>query len=267
MNLPEYENPPLIEVVVGAQFCPLSKLFAAHIGLLWSRFQKDYPTIQEAPPLAPVVETFDGSNEKIGFEISETPPLPRSWFIDPSGNLLIQVQKDRFLHNWRKVRPDDQYPRYDRVCGSFERHLAVFEEFVSAGDLGPLAFTQYELTYINIIDGSSGGIRPSKVGDVFRDIYWSDKSRALPEPESINTTISFAFPDERIRLHAKARTANRTSTGEGIVRLEITARGMPSNSDSDARRKWFDNAHERIVTAFTDLTVGEMQQSSWRRIK
>ena len=41
--LPDFENPPVIEVVCGVSFAPLTDLKAVHLGLLWERFRDRYP--------------------------------------------------------------------------------------------------------------------------------------------------------------------------------------------------------------------------------
>ncbi len=48
--LPDYELPPVLEVVCGVLFKPI-KLLVPHFGLLWEEFQSEYPTFQEAVPL------------------------------------------------------------------------------------------------------------------------------------------------------------------------------------------------------------------------
>ena len=51
--LPNYENPPVIEVVCGILFQELASLSGAHLGLLWQRLQPEYDHVQEVAPLAP----------------------------------------------------------------------------------------------------------------------------------------------------------------------------------------------------------------------
>lgn len=266
--LPDYEYPPLTEVVCGTQFKPLHSFLAAHVGRLWSRFEKEFPNVQEVSPISPIIERFEEFTEpfEMGIKITDKPPLPRTWFINQTGSLLIQTQQDRFLLNWRKMRPDDEYPRYEKVIASFWKHIKTFEDFVEEGDFGPLEFNQYELSYINLIsEPENGGMSPHEVGSAFRDIKWDLGTRDLPHPESINATYSFAFPEERIRLHSKIRTAIRAKEKTPVIRLEITARGMPDNKSQDERMLWFDKAHERIVCAFADLTQVDIQKNYWKR--
>lgn len=265
---PAYESPPLTEVVCGVQFDELKDLLAAHIGLLWSaQFQKDYPRLKEVPPLSPVIESFQDTPRPRKLEFSEKPPLPRTWFISENENLLIQVQRDRFIHNWRKVLDDDAYPRYPKVFSSFRTCLTTFLTFVEKMGIGPICNTQYELTYTNLIGSDEKPALPGAIGEYFRDMNWQSTSRTLPEPESVHATYTFVFPEDRMRLHSVVRTANRVHDGSPVFRLELTARGIPENTESDAMPAWFDAAHRRIVTAFSDLTEPLVQDQLWRRLK
>ena len=104
-HLPEFESPPIVEVVFSVQFEPLGSLRTAQIGLLWERFRKDFPKVDEKPPLEPVLERFDRPQSvKVGlrFEALDVPPLARVLFLNEPESQLIQVQPDRFIHNWRK---------------------------------------------------------------------------------------------------------------------------------------------------------------------
>jgi uncharacterized protein (TIGR04255 family) len=148
-NFPEYENPPIIEVVCGILFKPLEKLLVPHFGVLWEKFNPEYSRCEEQPLLMPIIEAFERSPQTI--EISNIPPLPRIWFVHENDNGIIQIQRDRFLHNWRKVRPGDEYPRYRNVLQNFQKYLSGFEEFLKAVDLEEIVPLQYELTYIDLI--------------------------------------------------------------------------------------------------------------------
>ena len=107
-ELPEFENPPVVEVVCGVLFNRLP-MQAAHLGVLWEKFKPDYPSCQDVNPLAPIMETFDGS-PGVPQEIDLSDVLPRTWFLHKRGVGVVQVQRDRFLHNWKKSKPDDEYP-------------------------------------------------------------------------------------------------------------------------------------------------------------
>jgi len=264
MKLPEFENPPVIEVVCGLMFDPLGGLLAPHLGLLWQRFREEYPKCQEVPPLAPVVELFEGE-PSIGLELSETPPLPRIWFTRADDVGIIQVQRDRFLHNWKKAKPGDAYPRYGTVFSLFKDKLAIFEQFISDEGLGPVRPRQYELTYVNHIPKGKLVSSLLNISVLFPDFSWrADAGRFLACPDGLNWRTSFVLPEHRGRLHVAIRSGVRRDDHETIILLELTARGMAGVPDREQMWAWFDMAHEWIVCAFTDLT-SPRAHSAWRR--
>lgn len=266
-NLPNFEKPPVAEVVCGIQFKELRSLLAPHLGLLWERFKPEYPKCQEAPPLAQTLERFnDQPSPSIDAGFTDKPPLPRVWFLQTQGNGLIQVQRNRFLHNWRKIHPDDEYPHYDTVIEMFCERLSTFTDFINETSLGTINPLQYELTYVNHILDGEGWNSFRELGKVLPDFDWrNDAKRFLPQSQDLNWRTSFDLPEREGRLHVAARSAKRREDNLPILLFELTVRGMPRDSSRDAMWKWFDLAHEWIVCGFADLTSDYMHTNIWRR--
>ena len=103
VRLPEFHNPPVIEVVCGVLFNELDGITAPHLGKLWDKLQPDYTKVREVAPLAPAIEFFEDTPPPT-LRFTDIPPLARTWLMTPTENRLVQVQRDRFLHNWKKVR-------------------------------------------------------------------------------------------------------------------------------------------------------------------
>ena len=66
--------------------------------------------------------------------VSGLPPLPRCWFLNDTETRLIQLQADRFIHNWRKVTGKEEYPRYEAIRDEFIDRWDEFCMFL--GDQG-----------------------------------------------------------------------------------------------------------------------------------
>lgn len=265
--LPEYSLPPVTEVVCGTLFKALEGLQMPHIGLLWDRFRTEYPTCQEVAPLLPVIERFTDAPEPEMAGFSEVPP-PRIWFLHKEGNGVIQVQKDRFLHNWRQARPSDEYPRYATVKKLFESRLEVFGGFLTEFALGPLVPLQYEITYVNQIPLNSGWETLADLGNLFPDHNWrASPDRFLPIPEALNVRQSFALPNQFGRMHIAIRNGARREDSLPVLLFELTVRGFPGEPSSEAMWNWFDLAREWIVKGFTDLTGESVQKTVWRRTR
>lgn len=238
-SLPDYENPPLIEVVCGVIFTPIENILAPHFGLLWEKFKSDYPTCQEAPPLASVIESFDKLSPMsipVGdlLQFSEILPLPRIGFVHTTGSRVIQVQRDRFLHNWRRLRAGDEYPRYGNVIRMFREHLLYFDLFVKETELGTIVPLQYEMTYLNHIPLGHGWTRPGDIGKLFPDFAWRLKAqRFLPEFENNTWQTTFVLPNQAGRLYVTIRQAMRPDDQQPILMFDLTIRGMGNNNSSE----------------------------------
>ena len=110
--LPKFDNPPVVEVALSVQFERLS-ISAAHIGLVWQKFRDRFPNIEEKPEIEAAIEQFGPPERKgpgVRFEVGVM-PIPRFWFVNQDGSELVQVQRDRFIRNWRKKDGGPGYPK------------------------------------------------------------------------------------------------------------------------------------------------------------
>ncbi|HBK21960.1 MAG TPA: hypothetical protein DDZ60_05480 [Planktothrix sp. UBA10369] len=263
-KLPSYDRPPVMEVACSVMFPSLEGLLSPHIGLLWQRFQPEYPFCDDVFPIAPRVEIFDDRNVEPPLELTNILPLPRVWFISEDETRIIQIQRDRFIHNWRKVSVESEYLRYDSLISNFQAHLASFDDFLAEAELGKIQPLQYELTYVNQIPQGQAWLTLEDIGKVFPDLSWKANSpRFLAHPQSISWSTVFDLPDELGRLHTSVKPIilNEKST----LLFELTVRGIGNYTSRERLQNWFDIAHEWIVCAFADLTDQETQTKIWQR--
>ncbi len=263
--LPDYERPPVIEVVCGVQFAELKGFQPTAFGLLWQRFRDEYPTCEQQPPLAQVIERLGEPVADEPPRLSHVLPLPRVFFIQETPCWLLQVQNDRLLHNWRKTNETDDYPRFPEVQKRFWSAWERFLGFCSDEGIGDPAVNQLELTYINHIVQGEGWEGLGSIGDVLPDLTWRPKRNFLPSPESILWKASFLLPNGAGRLHLSVRHAIRKSDQKPVLLCELTARGMPTAAAEGGMREWFSLGREWIVRGFADLTADTIQKDIWRR--
>ncbi|MBI5197980.1 MAG: TIGR04255 family protein [Nitrospirae bacterium] len=260
-TLPEFSDPPVIEVVLGVQFSPLSNFSNLHHGLYWAKVRDEYPNTSIAPPLTPAVEQFEENLKEptIGFELIQSPEM-RSWFIDSTESKLIQLQNDRFIHNWRKVRKEDLYPRYDNLRPKFEEEWLKFCRFLEEEKLGKPDVNQCEVTYVNHIEIGTGWASYSEANKVIA--CWSDKSSLgfLPGPEKLRLSVTYLMPEKRGRLTVNLQPVLRRQDLKEVLQLDLTARGKPGSSAVGDIVEWFDLGHEWIVNGFADFTAKEMHK-------
>ncbi|MBI2930469.1 MAG: TIGR04255 family protein [Planctomycetes bacterium] len=265
-TFPVFEKPPVAEVVLGMQFSPLTTLRVAHYGLLWTRFRGDFTRAEEQPPLAHFVETFGKpQGPSLEVRIETIPPVPRCWFLNKEGTELIQVQQDRFVHNWRKLATDAAYPRYAALRETFAKNLNAFREFVDDEKLGEIVADQCELTYINHIEQSGIWMRHSEIEKVMR--LWNAGPREAGQPENVRFEVKYIISDGKDmpigRLNVQLIPAFRRADGQPIFVMESIARGSPMGEGTDGVLAFLDLAHERQIRTFIAVTTDEMHKA-WR---
>jgi len=237
----------------------------AHIGAFWNLVRSEFPRIQDAGPLANIVEGA-GPVAEIGFQFTNLPPLRRSWLLSEDGRNLIQLQEDRFLFNWKRSEAQDPYPNYSVVYAQFERHLARFLNFCEEMGVGPITMRQFELVYVNHISNANGLEEAGVTGPLVDHVRDMSTDRFLPEPEGFNWTTVYQLPESLGRLHIAAQTAVNIPNQEKLVRLDITARGIGKDQSVDGRREWFKVAHEWITHGFADITSPSLHGANvWGR--
>lgn len=260
-GLPDFDRPPLVEVALSLQFEPLSKLTTAHIGLLWEKYRAHLPGIQEHPPLDPVLENFDPPRPpQVEIAFGNKPPMPRVWFLSEANAELVQVQNDRFIHNWRKAGTDATYPRYEKIRDEFWEEVRTLAQFLDDEKLGELAVNQCEITYVNHIDYGAVTVDPDEVFANWRALQ---ASAFLPTPEDILLRWRFRMPNEIGRLHVMVQPA-LDSNRQRIWTMNLMARGRPLGKGIDGAFGFFDVGREWIVHGFTDLT-SQLMHRHWGR--
>lgn len=265
-TLPLFMSPPVIETVHGVQFAPLDKFHVLHFGLFWSKIRSEYPSIQIKPPLGPIVEKFDArSQPAFGIEFVQQPEL-RCWYIDHTENHLIQIQKERFHFNWKKVTGQDSYPQYESLSPRFVSEWGKFCNFLREEGLAEPEVTQCEVTYVNHLERGKGWNAYSELHQVFSVISSLESPKVLIDPESWSFDLDYIIPEPKGRLHINARPAIRREDGKEIIQLTLTARGKPLANGIQSITDWLEVGHQWIVKGFTDITTPAMHKLWGRTI-
>ena len=258
--LPRFENPPVIETVLGVAFDRIPGWDIRHFGLFWDKVRTDFPGFEVRPPIEQPQEAFPPRPVRLGLKLSNQPPDVRCWFVSDDSS-LIQIQRDRFLYNWRKGEAEKPYPHYeDSIRPAFQSQWEHFNGFLKS-ELGvsELTVSQCEVSYVNHI----------KVGEgwkEFRDIFpvCSGKLTTgfLPKPEQLSLNVAYALPDESGRLRLVAQPAFQED-GTEIVQFNLTCRGQPKHQGINAVMSWMDLGREWIVKGFVDFT-SEAMHKHWK---
>jgi uncharacterized protein (TIGR04255 family) len=272
--LPAFEGPPVTEVVVSAQFEPLSKFAIPQMGLLWQRFRDQYPKTEQHPALPPVVERLgirSTIERQFRFEV-EREPTVRLWFLNEAGDQLVQVQSDRFIRNWRRVpNAPGTYPRFDRsIRPRFTEDYRSFCAFLKDEGIGQPVVNQVEVSYINNIVMGEAWHTHGDLGRMFRG--WSRDTLIGRAPESINLRTSYVIESDKGeflgRLHALIQSGFRSEAGsaeeEAVFVFTLTARGRPLGEGEAGMLAFVELAHREIVLSFDKMTTDEAH-AIWRK--
>ncbi|MBS9532393.1 TIGR04255 family protein [Mycobacterium sp. M1] len=152
--LPSFEKPPVVEVAVGVHFLQLPGLDTVALVRLVDKWRERFPKVRQQAALPP-----PGPQAAFTFQVGNAAPLARLWALTEDESLLIQVQHDRVLVNWRKQSGDAPYPRYDVLRGELSSIWGDFERYVESAQFGVLRPTAAEVAFFNRIPvGSAADI-------------------------------------------------------------------------------------------------------------
>jgi uncharacterized protein (TIGR04255 family) len=265
--LPEFSNPPLIEVALSLQFDSIPGLTTAGLGLLWNEFRATFPKVEEQLALDPEFEKFDPpllAGPSVRFQQLGAPPVPRLWFLNEDGTELVQVQQTRFVNNWRRGEGGASYPRYEYIKEAFRTRLQVFRRFLEREKLSEVSPNQCEVTYVNHIVLASDQGDYGRLDDVLTVWKSEYNDSFLHRPEDVSVRMRYTISDvggKRIgRLHVKSDPAVRRSDQRPIILLSLTARGDPLGEGLAGVDGFFDLGHEWVVRAFASLTTQRMHE-------
>lgn len=243
---------------MGVQFHVLEEFLAPHAGLFWATIKSEYPKCREEQPIIPQIEQPDapGRLQDVQFSIAFKPTLPRLLFEHHTSEWVLQIQNDRFLHNWRQA--NRAYPRYEAVREKFAARWQGFTTFLKSEGINQPSVRQLEITYLNRIGPFDGR---AAVEEVFPDFHWRNESRYLAKPSTTTISCTFDSEDRQARLRLTLRPAFDEDQQNVNLLYELTVRGIP---DDGEHLRWFDRGREWIVNAFED-TTSEKWHEIWRK--
>jgi uncharacterized protein (TIGR04255 family) len=251
----EYENPPLNELVIGVYFKPhLLNLRSEHIGIFWKKVRDEFPQAQQQGPIREVL--MEAPNEVF--------PMPRYWFVARDGALLLQIQRNAFIVNWRKK--DKLYPHFHSVKNVFDINFGRFVEFLrSETGTDEVIIDTCELAYINMIEstGAEGWKGPAHIADIvpsYRPLNLAIDGGHL---EGVNSVNVFRVAEDQ-SLTVKITTGTRTAEKVPVLIFEQRVSGQPIVGTKTASDAWFTRAHDVTGACFNSLTHPDIQKHVWR---
>jgi uncharacterized protein (TIGR04255 family) len=245
----DFENPPVVETVLGVFFSPLAGYGPLHQGIFWDRVRSRYPRYELMPAIGEV---------EVRLGPQGVQPFPvRSLLIDNSNAQLVQLQSNGFLRNWRKVPGVPGYIHYDVMRPSFEGDWIEFLDFLGDEQLASPEVFEAQVTYINQF---VRGVEWEAYED-FRKILtgWAAfrQSEIVSNLKLLSFHEVYELRDGSGRLELAAQPAIRPADGKEILQLTITAAGKPQSSSTADIMTWLDSGHAAVVGSFVEATSPE----------
>jgi uncharacterized protein (TIGR04255 family) len=252
-DLPDFETPPLREVVVGVQFEPLRGLRQAHLGDYWQHVREEFPSTQDRPPLESALEIAGGPRPQTLEVQFGTPPPTLCWFVSSGGDRLIQVQHDRFLLNWRRTDDGAGYASFEPILAQFSDR---FRQFVTwATDNGmPVKPIQTEVSYINVFDSD-------RISDWLTIATHPAEPLGLLEPTGERWQARHPLDD---RFEGAGALYLQIVRDGGPVSFNLTARVRLEASDDEAIEEVLLASRRTIVETF-DRSLSTQAKTSLGR--
>lgn len=264
-NLPDFDKPPVNEVIASVQFEPVALPLLA-LGQWFEIIKDRYPHVEEKPPIEPRFEEFGAPPPpRVQLKVLHQAPSPRLWFMnEPGGDELLQLQNDRLVFNWRGQESKKPYPRYEFVRERFVALYGEFNQFCVENELGSIVPNQCEISYLNHLNKGEGWENISDWEGVLKfckDIRPKDSELEI---DNYRNTISYTIKGvdgiPYARFHVICERRFYVQTMEPVLYLELSVRGVPREANIEGIIDFMDKAREVIVDNFANMTEKKMHE-------
>lgn len=262
----DFAKPPVEEVILGVLFKPLDRFFAPHLGEIWQEFKElgfVHTTAQGAIP--PTIESFSDQIPEPHVQISNVPDFGRLLFIHENEDRILQIQRDRFTFNWRKIEGGQKYPGFSAIFTMFEDFCTRFRDNLQHQGIGDIIPLQYELGYINQLLRGDGWNTLGDIGKIYQMFADSQQSDSFwSGAESVILQTSFPITDLQGRLHLAISNRVKIPEQQQTLQTDFTLRGFSQNEEN-AMGIWFKSARDQILEKFTTMFTDDIQTRVWER--
>jgi uncharacterized protein (TIGR04255 family) len=271
-DLPQFDRPPVNEIVGAAQFVALPRFGLPEIvkvgqalgGYELRELQPQLPPIQEGPPGQAEPPQLPQFFFGLGAQSAQ-----RALYFRHDDRFVAQLQRDRIAINERRTEADASDPSSENVWPNLHDFSNVVASTLIGGHgetYGPHKPTFVELTYVNTIVPAPGVWEDhTQLHRVLRvvSVTAGDEPYARPERASVQFSFPLTADNFRGRLHV---AANPGFSGEGVPVLNLNVVSRRLIDESESLATVFDACHCDAVRAFAAITTSRMH-TIWGRTR
>ena len=250
----DYKNPPVVETAFALVFTPIKSWNLLHFGLLWNRYRAEYPNPELKLPTGNIEAGDLLTSIGPDFDLRGIPL--RCWFVDETKHQLLQVQRNFFIRNWRKIEDTHAYMHYDQIRPSFANDWQIFKTFLNDEKLDIPQVLHTEVTYVNHLIKGQDWENTSDIKHIFS--YWNRDLSTRFRVE-LGSFMTAANLPGKGRLDVKLEPALRLD-GKQILQLTITVTQVPESSGDGDLFASLDSGHDILVNHFAEIISPDVQK-------
>lgn len=266
--LPDFDKPPVIEIVGAMQFVALPRLNLADIVNVGQHLA-GYQLHELQPELPPMAELAPGAPEQQQFTLGLGQPPQRALFVSPDQRFVAQLQRDRVAVNERRRQPSDADPSANTVWPELAKLVDCVNAALGAGPgFGPSSPTVVEVTYVNWIAAAEGvWTTHAELHKVLR--VFGPSAGEAPFDQAEQLAARFSFPliasdtTFRGRLHVVVEPGY-DQEGNPMFHLNLFSRRLVTDPARQDLSSVFEDCHQDVVRGFTAITT-PMMHEVWER--
>lgn len=180
-------------------------------------------------------------------------PPPLNYLLtSTAGSDLLQIQSNRFMHNWRKNNGDvEEYPRFENIVEKFSSEITKLDQFYQSHGEPNLRFNQAEIAYHNTVyleDFNSDD--PS----CFLNILSLGSSYSNDFNLNWRETITNSNEEPVGRLHVSAQSGVSSDKRKAVM-YSLVVRGRPEEETFDSCLSFLKLGRSIIINKFESTTT------------
>ena len=234
------------------------------MGFFWSKIKDQFPEVEDREPLAPHLENLENkaSSPLFHLEMMSSPMPNRAWFAASDHSELLQLQRDRFVHNWRYQK--DSYPHFEPLLERFTEGFSMLSMTLQELSLPQPRLVHAEVTYVNLIETPA-------LDDFLTVVNSPNLSAGGVKSHGASGQLALRFPvesDGRVigSLYVECSPTRLSDPEVEGFQMMLTFRAPLPESNISTLHDLLLLGRSAIVHSFTGLTETKYHEK-WRRIQ